>query len=156
MKITAEQIKNIIWNQDTVWEADRGKVCYGVMIENESYMVQIAESDFCETLGITPEESDSDDYDRYLSTPDGIEVCEEIADMINREDIAPEGYRVEISHWEDGSGYSFTETVDNFDDRFPDDYEAKNYAKDYNCKSGDRVEVINNDTDDVVDSYIVK
>lgn len=69
-------------------------------------------------------------------------------------------YRVEHSKWEDGSGYSYTEPIAELDvfhkgdaAVFADDYIS---ADPHHSYSGDKFEIINNETDAVVDEYTVE
>lgn len=64
-------------------------------------------------------------------------------------------YRVEHSKWEDGQGYSYTEVIDNTEhgeygtaQAYAEDWIANDPDNDY---SGDKFEVIDNETDEVVD-----
>ena len=69
-------------------------------------------------------------------------------------------FRVDHSNWEDGSGYSYTETIDTLESYSAGDAQEITKAwieydpeHDY---SGDKFKIINNDTDEVVDSFTVK
>lgn len=157
--ITAEAVRCMIEHQGETWEADGpGLVCYGVHdAAGEVYRVQVPAAVLYDAYGRDEVEEYGDYYyDEYLSTSKGAEICQELADMLTWEDIAPEGFSVEVTEWQEGSGYGASYYMDPIDDRTPEPGEAEALAECYDLKPGDIVEIKTiGDWAQVVDSITV-
>lgn len=83
--------------------------------------------------------------------PHTYKLTDEEPEAINRLYVEPSCYIVELSKWVDGSGISYTETIDN-----PEEWRAGDaaiYAGEYGATSGDIVEIQTRDGE-AVEKYI--